>query len=391
MSKIIIYILIYFFIYKNLAFYPNSYCSYFNLFALLCCLFNIKNIKIYKKIKKIFIPVLGMGFIYILSLLINEQYFSNNPLKIFIFRLFLDINFIIFLNKNLNVEIDKKYIIFFKGVIYSTTIDILLGLLRFKFYLIDKIFLKIFPPRDNIISDILEQKVRLMGLGGYFFGGGVILSVSLILISFLLTNIKVNKKERLKLKLLYCFNLVFGILISRTTILGVILSLYYFLYSKKNKLIIVKKIIINVIILIFILWIIYINLNINIRNNIYKFLYIQGIGSVKKLLEMYKIFPRNWKTFIIGDGIWENQDGSYYMQIDVGYLRMIFFNGILGMLFKIFFNYKLTCIKDIKLKELSNIMFLLFLILNLKGDILYLSISLYLYIFYLLYNKYQKE
>lgn len=392
MTKGIAYILIYFFIYKNLAFYPSPYCSYFNIFSTICCFLNLKNITYYKKLKKLIFPILGMIFIFILSIIVNNKsFFISNPLKNFIFRLFLDINFIVFINGYLDVSIEKKYIYFFKGVIYSTSIDIILGLLRFKFKVLDSFFLKIFPPRDNIIGEILAQKVRLMGVGGYFFSGGINLGISLILISFLLTNTKMKKKEKIKLKIIYYFNFILGILISRTTILGFILSLYYFFKERKNNVCLILRIVIHILVILSIIWIVYSNLDVNIRNNIHKFLYFQGIGSMKRLIEMYKVLPENWKTVLLGDSLWENQDKSYYMNIDIGYIRMIFFNGILGLFFKLLFNYKLTCVKDKKFKKLSSIMFLLFLLLNLKGDILYLSISLYIYIFYLLYNNIERD
>lgn len=381
MPRILVYIFIYFFVYKNLALYPSAFCSYYNLFALICCFINIKRILFYKKFLKLFFITFVIILVFIISLIINQKsFFSVNPLKLLLIRIILDINFIIFLNKYLGKTLKEKYINFFKGYIYSSCIDVFLGLLRFKFNIIDEFFIQIFPLRDETIAGILSQKVRLMGVGGYFFGGGIILSISLILITHLLINENLSKKENLKLKMIYCINSILGILISRTTILGLILSCFYFLWNKKNKFIFFNKILINFFILCGIGICLYLNLNSGVQEKIYKFLYTQGIGSVKNMLKMYQILPTNIKTFLIGDAVWENSDKSYYMHIDIGYLRMLFFNGIVGVILKIFFNYNLMKVKLKKLKKLSITFFILYLLLNLKGDILYLNISLYIYI-----------
>lgn len=39
-------------------------------------------------------------------------------------------------------------------------------------------------------------------------------------------------------------------------------------------------------------------------------------------------FPISWKQFFIGDGLYTNADGSYYMHTDAGYMRNILFGGI---------------------------------------------------------------
>lgn len=377
MPKILVYILIYFYIYKNLSFYPSPYFSYYNLFALMCCILNMKKFLIYKKFLRLFFIIFQMIIVYIISILINNSsIFLVNPLRILIIRLILDINFIIFINKYLGKNLYEKCNNFFKGFIFSCSIDIFLGLLRFKFELFDKIFLKIFPPRDTIIKEILNQKVRLMGVGGYFFGGGILLSISLILIMFLLVNTKLSKKEKVMLKVTYVFNFFLGMLISRTTILGLIFSFFYFKLNKKN----ILRALISFSILMILIMTIYMNLNLDIRNNIYKFLYIQGKGSLKRLLNMYSTFPKTLKTILIGDSLWENIDKSYYMHIDVGYIRLIFFNGILGLLLIVLFNYELSRINDLKLNKLSKILFILFLILNLKGDVPYIPVSIFLYV-----------
>ncbi|WP_257659158.1 hypothetical protein [Parapedobacter lycopersici] len=48
-------------------------------------------------------------------------------------------------------------------------------------------------------------------------------------------------------------------------------------------------------------------------------------------LSMY-VFPDNIYTWLVGDGLMINKDGSYYMGSDVGYVRLIFYFGIIATL-----------------------------------------------------------
>lgn len=64
-------------------------------------------------------------------------------------------------------------------------------------------------------------------------------------------------------------------------------------------------------------------------------------SSTNRLMEMYETLPEG-TTWIWGDGRHDNPDGTYYMHIDVGYLRVIFGIGLLGLLCE-FANYCYTC------------------------------------------------
>ena len=65
------------------------------------------------------------------------------------------------------------------------------------------------------------------------------------------------------------------------------------------------------------------------------------VSSNEKLETMY-VFPDNLKTWLIGDGYFDNPYyadpyftgrfvGGYYMGTDVGYLRFIFYSGLVGL------------------------------------------------------------
>lgn len=92
------------------------------------------------------------------------------------------------------------------------------------------------------------------------------------------------------------------------------------------------------------------------------------ITSLQSLRNMYiKINPI---TFIMGDGQYIDSTGKYYMGTDVGYLRVILFMGIIGLM--LLFLMQLLILKPRNGKEplLKKILLLLLLILNLKGEVL---------------------
>ena len=97
------------------------------------------------------------------------------------------------------------------------------------------------------------------------------------------------------------------------------------------------------------------------------------VSSNEKLMTMY-VFPDNLKTWIIGDGYFSNpyntdpfyigvKSGGYYMGTDVGYLRFIFYFGLIGLSAFIAFFMKTynLCVK--RFAEYKSLFFML-LILN---------------------------
>jgi len=95
--------------------------------------------------------------------------------------------------------------------------------------------------------------------------------------------------------------------------------------------------------------------------------------STDQLFDMYDIYPDNAKTWIIGNGYWTDpiyQD-HYYMDTDVGYARMIFYFGIIGLF--IYFSYQVAVARSANLatggkyKPFFVTLIALLLILNLKG------------------------
>ena len=105
--------------------------------------------------------------------------------------------------------------------------------------------------------------------------------------------------------------------------------------------------------------------------------------STDKMFDMYdvEISP---KTFLIGDGkytVLVNGEQKYYRRTDIGYLRKILYFGIIGTLLSFLFE---VFIFNKKLKKEHLLLFIFLMVLELKGEII--GISILLNSILLLYN-----
>ena len=104
-------------------------------------------------------------------------------------------------------------------------------------------------------------------------------------------------------------------------------------------------------------------------------------GSTDKLNTMW-VFPDNLKTWIIGDGWFYDPFGrGFYMFTDIGYLRFIFYCGVLGLLvFSLFLFYVVKVLADLYPRYR-----MAFYLLLLLGFIIWIKVSTDLFQFYALF------
>ena len=153
----------------------------------------------------------------------------------------------------------------------------------------------------------------------------------------------------------FFFICIVGNMISRSTIIGVGLSIFYLLcvmlyrWGELDKRFLVSLLFvtISIIIVVFLLC--------NIDNQFYyRFRFgFEGFFSLvekgrwevssNEILKNMVVYPETLKTWIIGDGYFDNpyytdplylgkKHGGYYMSTDIGYLRFIFYFGVVGLL-----------------------------------------------------------
>lgn len=276
----------------------------------------------------------------------------------------------------------------------------IIGAVVFQMFI--SIFFFLFPVLKNLFNSIivldsleadalaLTAEIRLSGFGINFFDAGVLNSCVLILIAILLS------KEHCKRNLIlyswaFFLILVVGCMMSRTTLLGGGLAIGILVYRFRINLL---RLPFNIGIICKILfWIgavfigvfklipeelfekygIMFNFGFEIFINYFK----DGefrTASTDDLLTAY-VLPNNLKTIIIGDGFYADPfmpESAYYMGTDVGFLRLIYYFGLMGLVSFLSF-YAYSCYIGYQKNREYKLFFLLFFILiilfNFKGTI----------------------
>lgn len=236
----------------------------------------------------------------------------------------------------------------------------------------------------------LQKVNRLYGIGAFLDTAGARFSLVLILLANLMLNIHntIYKRFLWLYVIAYIIIVVIGNMMARTTTVGLIMSLFYMIWAseaykfkiKSNVRILFMWII--SIILLALPYIIYkYNTDINFHNDIrfafegFFALFETGeweVGSNTQLGNMV-VFPDNLKTWIIGDGYFNNPvnvdlyytgvvTGGYYMNTDVGYLRFIFYMGLTGLIAFSAFMCKAAQMTIARFKEYRMMILLLLLV-----------------------------
>ena len=171
-------------------------------------------------------------------------------------------------------------------------------------------------------------KERMYGIGASLDVAGSRFSSALLMIAYLTLQVDKQGKKMLLIPYLVAFFCIgfIGCMISRTTVVGIGLSMLYWAW----------------------MWI----HSEEVRHG-RLFRYLGGVLCVlvpvavvlyqvnpNEILKNMYVFPDNWKTWIIGDGYFDMVDPYYtgkdmygfYMGTDVGYLRFIFYFGVIGLL-----------------------------------------------------------
>lgn len=223
---------------------------------------------------------------------------------------------------------------------------------------------------DWVQFDQLNEGGRLYGIGATLDVAGLRFSAVLTMIAYLCVqkDIRTDNVKIVTYLVSYCLIAIVGNMMARTTTMGIGLSLAYWMYTwymdKDNKRVWIWAIVIMVLTIFLSVGLYQVNdtFKEDIRFAFEGFfsLWEKGewdVASNRILKKMY-ISPDNYKTWIIGDGYFDNpfycdpyyigpRTGGYYMNTDVGYLRFIFYFGLIGLSMFVVFFIKVTkmCIK----------------------------------------------
>lgn len=340
-------------------------------------------------IKTLFYPVL-MSLFTVLSMLVNT--ITENTFIIFPFQVIylLLLSYCIYYITKRFCKVISFYVItryFLMTLVVQSVIAIVM-------FVNQPICLFLFDLQGiDLTSRVIKMYfgVRLIGLGCFYFGAGAIYGLGLIAIMPFMLKAK-NKQQLIKLILLYVYIFIVGIFFARTAMIGCVFSIVYLIFC-----ILIPKMC-NKVFLVFRQFIIYLT--------VFGIALVFIYTSSPKLQEDYgdiidfgfeafinlvengelstassdglteyhlSIWPQNQKTYYIGDMRWTKGD-SYYGDSDVGYVRLLFYFGVPGVILFLLYQYSIVRISGLIFKEriLSFFFFTVFfyaLILLIKGYI----------------------
>jgi hypothetical protein len=252
---------------------------------------------------------------------------------------------------------------------------------------------------DFVDTERLTQASRLYGVGAALDVAGTRFSSVLVIIVVML-NLLSRKRNMWAISLYliaFVFIAIVGNMMARTTTIGVIIALSYLLLTSgilnvslrkgraKIWLSLIGVICVTIPIVIY-LYSTNQQFYDNIRFGFEGFFSIAETGkwetNSNNILKNMIVFPDNWKTWIIGDGYFDNPTfrdpyyvgpphGGFYKNTDIGYLRFIFYFGVVGLITFVIYFCKITttCIERF---PGYSVMFILLLAINM---IVWLKVS----------------
>lgn len=252
---------------------------------------------------------------------------------------------------------------------------------------------------DFVDTDRLTKAGRLYGIGAGLDVAGTRFATVLVIMSVLLQRLSVSRYKNLIWLYLVAFILisVVGNMMARTTTVGVLVALVYWVMSsgifnntlKRSNLRVWKYLLGALCLTLPAIVYLYSN-NQQFHDNI-RFAFEGFFSMAEKgqwetnsnnILKNMIVFPDNMKTWLIGDGYIENPTyrdpfyvgpvhHGYYMGTDIGYLRFIFYFGLIGLTTFIFYFVKVARTCAIRFPKYAT-MFMLVLAINM---IVWLKVS----------------
>lgn len=209
----------------------------------------------------------------------------------------------------------------------------------------------------------------------------VVQSFALLFIVYLFPELRKNEPKLFTIYyLLICFSIT---VTGRTAFIGILLSiLLKIVYTNK-----LSKRGVNRVVTTFGVGVIALSIGVNYLQNtsfysnlikyIFEFRISGGIASTStgsNIIKMFDTFKTiTWKSFIFGDGRYKGEGVYYYMNVDVGFFRQIYYFGMIGLvilLIAYWSIYKTTIrnVLDNRFKKMWVLFFIYVLIANIKGD-----------------------
>jgi hypothetical protein len=227
------------------------------------------------------------------------------------------------------------------------------------------------------------EGVRIVGFGSKFFEAGVVNGFGLIAISYRLASFKCSAWRQNLLSISFIALFLIGIMMARTTMVGFLLALLLFVLSNKTQAIAVNRrtfyaYLIVVPIVLYAIYSVFLaesDLKALVEFGFEIFFNMSENGKVEskstnQLLDMYGVVDS--LPLALGDGYFGDPlyPEAYYKAVDVGYLRLILYFGVPGMI--VYFMFQLYCICYSLIQSRASYQFIAalavyLLLLNMKG------------------------
>jgi hypothetical protein len=215
-----------------------------------------------------------------------------------------------------------------------------------------------------------------------FFGLGAMYGMGFVLLFYLVSLGELRNKAIVVV--IFILLLVGTVFTARTGFIGLLISFLYILIAKEISFLYVLKIIMNFILVLWLFSIVLVAflpkeyfdiINDSIIPFAFEFLisFFDGgkveTSSTNHLMSMLEI-PISLKTYLTGDGIYINNDGSFYRYTDSGFLRNILFWGFSGLSALIYYQVCFFWYKKKSSKQFCflSLVLLYILILQIKGE-----------------------
>lgn len=238
----------------------------------------------------------------------------------------------------------------FRFVVYAVAVNNVLALVMFFSPALLELVMSV-QNHDMLAASKLEEYIemnfRFYGMGIHtFFMGGLISGFTLLLLAYLI------RKERSGIRVSWLSGLfvlisITGLFIARTTLVGMGLGIAYILWPERWSLDLSASALGRNMRFVGMLLVVAVS-GIALLNYVFPeawdtdvighalelYISLNSGGEVATVstdhLQTMYVWPDNFRTWLIGDGQFNTADG-FYMDTDVGYLRMIYYFGIVGM------------------------------------------------------------
>lgn len=236
--------------------------------------------------------------------------------------------------------------------------------------------------------ELMKESGRLFGFGAALDPAGSRFAAVLTIIVFMATRLAATNRNKYLVGyiLAFIFIAIVGNMIARTTTVGVIIAVAFLLYSIGLHRMVISKstgrimlwfvgVLVVAVPLLTILYHTNEQFHDNIRFAFEGFFSLAEKGrwevNSNEILKNMIVFPDNLKTWLIGDGYMVNPNISdpyytgeyhqagYYQLTDIGYLRFIFYSGLIGLCAMFAFIWKSGRISMRKFKDQQMLFWLL--------------------------------